>query len=225
MKVERASVNFANTVGILSSASPFNLYQISKKNGLNYNWTEFSGEYDNLNLPVDATGKNIPSGTGSLLVLKPSEDFGLQDSEASGLSGAFNFQVSLTVKCIDPGQTVGTPDYELFVIVINEGAVSIDVAGTGSTVTNIGCVSEADVLKAETRPNLDYNQMKGLVGGDFIDTLKNWAQKGANVAHTVAKYAPMVSDGLKSVGMGRGRGGEIVGSAIAHKKSLKDRLK
>lgn len=37
MKVERASVNFANTVGILSSASPFNLYQISKKNGLNYN--------------------------------------------------------------------------------------------------------------------------------------------------------------------------------------------
>ena len=222
MKVERASVNLANTVGILSSASPFNLYQISKKNGLNYNWSEFSGEYGSLN-KGDATGKLIPSGTGSLLVLKPSEDFGLQDSEASGLSGAFNFQVSLTVKCIDPGQTVGTPDYELFVIVINEGAVSIDVAGTGSTVTNIGCVSEADVLKAETRPNLDYNQMKGLIGGDFIDSLTNWAKKGANVAHNVAKYAPLVSDGLKSIGMGRG--GELVGSAIAHKKSLKDRLK
>jgi hypothetical protein len=65
--------------------------------------------------------------------------------------------------------------------------------------------------------------MKGLVGGDFIDTLKNWAQKGANVAHNVAKYAPLVSNGLKSVGMGHG--GELIGSAIAPKKSLKDRLK
>lgn len=233
-QIEKANINFANTVGILSSASPHNLYQISKKNGLNYNYNEWVGEYGSLNAN-GAVGANTPSGTGSLLVLRPGEDFGLQDAEAPGLTGAFNLQVSLNVKCIDP-TAAGITDFEMFIIVVNEGQVSIDVAGTGSTITNIGCVSEADVLKAEARPNMDYNNMKGLVGGDFLGTLSNWARKGADGIHTiakvapallpnsnVAKYASMASDGLRAVGMGRG--GELVGSALASKRSLKDRLK
>jgi hypothetical protein len=233
MTVKKTSINFANTVGILSSASPFSLYSISKKNGLNYNFNEWQATFGN-NWSDTLTGAQIPSGTGSLLVLKPSEDFGLSDAEASGLSGAFNFQVSLTVECADPSIAAQTPitDYELFVIVINEGQLSIDVAGTGSVVTNIGCISEADVLSAQTSSHIDYNKLNGLVGGDFLSSLKNFAQKASNVVHNVAKYAPMVSDGLKSVGLGRGAGhgagfsgGELIGSAIASKKSLKDRLK
>lgn len=236
--INKASINFANTVGILSSASQYNLYSIAKKNGLNYNFNSFSGKFGNLN--PNPTAGNVdaftPSGVGSLLVLRPSEDFGLGDAEAAGLMGAFNFQVSLDIECLDPSLSVASSDYELFVITVNEGEISIDVAGTGATTTNIGCVSEADVLKAEVRNGLDYNNLKGLVGGDFLSSLKNWVRKGADAVHSVAKYAPMVSNGLKSVGMGqgagvgRGHGGELLGSgleggAIASKKSLKDRLK
>ena len=37
-------LEFANTVGTLSSASPFNLYQIARKNGLNHKWNEFTSD-------------------------------------------------------------------------------------------------------------------------------------------------------------------------------------
>ena len=230
-RITGAAINFANTVGLLSTASDFNLYEISKKNGLNYNYREWKGKYGNLNsdgaVTPAAPAATLPSGTGGLLVLKPSEDFGLQDGEAAGLSGAFNLQVQLSIECIDPSlAAAGSNDYELFVIVVNEGQMSIDVAGTGSVVTNIGVVSEADVLKAEVKPYLDYNAMAGLVGGDFLNTLKNWGKKAASVVHTVADLAPKASNALKSVGMGQG--GELVGSGrggkLLGKKSLKDRL-
>ena len=120
-----------------------------------------------------------------------------------------------------------TTDYELIVVVINEGEISIDVAGTGQTITNIGCVSEADILKAESRPYLDYNQMKGLVGGDFVSGLMNWARKGANVVHKATELGSKASSALRSIGLGEG--GELIGSgqggALARKASLKDRLR
>jgi hypothetical protein len=230
-RIQGCAINFANTVGILSTASPFNLYEISKKNGLSYNYNQWLGKFGSLN-NGNLIGADIPSGCGGLLVLKPSEDFGLNDGEASGLSGAFNFQLSLTVENIDPSITIASSDYELFVIVINEGQISVDVAGTGNVVTNIGVVSEADILKAETKPWLDYNSMKGLVGGDFLSSLKNWAKKGASIVHTVADLAPKASGALKSIGMGHGagRGGGLIGSGLSGGKllsqvSLKDRLK
>lgn len=226
-RIQSTAINFANTVGILSTASPFNLYQISKKNGLNYNYNQWYGKFGSLNNGA-LVGANIPSGVGGLLVLKPSEDFGLGDAEASGLSGAFNFQISLTVECIDPSMTDPSSDYEMFVIVINEGQVSIDVAGTGNVVTNIGVVSEADILKAETKPWLGYNDVHGLVGGDFLSTLRNFGKKIASAVHTAAEIVPKVSSGLKSVGLGRGAG--LVGSGLSGGKmlsqtSLKDRLR
>lgn len=233
-RVQSTAINFANTVGILSTASPFNLYQISKKNGLNYNYNQWNGKFGSLNQNQAGTlaGANIPSGCGSLLVLKPSEDFGLGDAEASGLSGAFNFQISLTVENINPAVIAPSSDYELFVIVINEGQVSIDVAGTGNVITNIGVVSEADVLKAETKPWLNYNEVHGLIGGDFLSSLKNWGKKIAGAVHTAAEIAPKVSSGLKSVGLGRGAGfgSGLVGSGLSGGKllsqtSLKDRLR
>ncbi len=234
-RIDSCAINFSNTVGILSTASPFNLYEISKKNGLNYNYNQWYGKFGSINNGTLA-GAKIPSGCGSLMVLKPSEDFGLGDGEASGLSGAFNFQISLTVENIDPSVTVASNDYELFVIVINEGQLSIDVAGTGNVVTNIGVVSEADILKAETKPWLAYNDIHGLVGGDFLGTLKNWGKKIASAVHTVADVAPKVSSGLKSVGLGHGAGvgagliGSGIGRGLAGGKmlsqtSLKDRLR
>lgn len=229
--IKKASINFANSVGLLSTASPYNLWSISKKNGLAYDFSQWVGQYGSLN-QGNSSGANIPTGCGSLLVIKPSEDLGLSDSEASGLSGAFNLQIGLDVQCIDPSISAPQSDYELFIILVNEGTVAIDVAGTGSVSSTIGCVSEADILKAETKPWLDYNDLKGLVGGDFISSLKNFVKSVPSVAHKVAEYAPHVSNGLKSLGLGMGAGvsaGELIGSGkggkLLGRSTLKDRLK
>jgi hypothetical protein len=134
--------------------------------------------------------------------------------EASSLSDSFNLQIALNVTCINPSVKEATSDYELFVIVLNKGQLNIDVAGT--------------------------NDMKGLVGGDFLSSSMNYAKKIPALAHSDAEYAPQVSGALKSIGLGMGAGrgagrgngysaGELIGSGIGGKlldrKSLKDRLK
>ena len=79
----------------------------------------------------------------------------------------------------------------------------------------------------KARVYLDYNQMKGLVGGDFVSGLMNWARKGANVVHRATELGSKASSALKSIGLGEG--GELIGSgqggALARKSSLKDRLR
>ena len=239
--ISKVSVNFANSVGLLSTNSPFGLYQMSKKNGLtsNITYSQWVGKYDSASTTIVAPAttpsevSNNPgcTGVGSLLVIRPSEDLGLSDGEASGLMGAFNLQLEMTAECIDPYATAGNEvEMEAFVIVINEGELAIDVAGNGSTNAKVGLISEADVLKAELQ-NVDYYDVQGVpVGGDFLGGLRNFA-KGlhhgaknvASVVHTAANVLPRVSNGLKSVGLGYGSG--LVGSALASKKSLKDRLK
>jgi len=229
-RINKANINFANTVGLLSSASDYNLYQISKKNGLNYEYRQWHGKFGSLNKGTN-TGAAIASGCGSILLVNPAEDFGLPDELASGVMGSFNLQVQLQVECINPGQTAASANYELIIIPINEGQLSIDVAGTGSVVTQVGCVSEADVLKSETRPYVDYNELNGLVGGDWFGKIMSYAKKLPGVVHGAAKVLPQISDGLKSMGMGHGaglgagHGGQLIGSAIASKRSLKDKLK
>lgn len=218
-QIKKASINFNNNVGILSSASQYALYEVSRKNGLeNVDWASWVGEYGGLSNGTK-TGKEIPSGLGSLLVLKPS-DFGLSDAEAAGISNStYNFQIQLDIKDINPAHTVATADYELFVIAVNDGIMSIDYEGTGQVTTKIGVVSEADVLKAEVvHPERE-------VEGGFLG---NWVKKAANIVHKVAEYAPKVSNTLKTVGLGHAAGlyGEtVIGGAVASKRSLKDRLK
>ncbi len=230
-KINSTAINFAGGTGILSTASEFNLYQISKKNGYKGTYSQWKGKFGSWN-QGENVGAEIPSGSGSLLVLKPAEDFGLADGQAAAMPGAFNFQLSLTVECIDPSIAVSQADYEMVVIIINEGMMSIDVAGNGKVDTNIGIVSEADALKAETKPWLDYNDINGMVGGDFLGSLRNWGKKAASLVHTAADLAPKASSALKSVGLGRGAGlgaglvgSGMAGGALLSQKSLKDRLK
>jgi hypothetical protein len=225
-RIENASVNFANTTGLLASASPYALYQMCKKNGLNYEFRQWHGKFGSLNKGA-LTGAAIPSGCGSVLIINPAEDLGLNDELAAGVMGAYNLQIQLQVENINPGQTADTTEYEMVIVTVNDGQLSIDVAGTGAATTQLGCVSEADVLKAQVRSDIDYNEMNGLVGSGWFDKVLSMGRKIPGVVHAAAKVLPQISDGMKSMGLGHGagHGGQLIGSAIASKKSLKERLK
>jgi hypothetical protein len=236
-QISKASFNFDNNVGLLSSCNKNELYAISKKNGLNYDYASWLGEYDD----TESTGASVnPSiawnnnahGVGSLLVINPAEDFGLGDSQASGVAGAYNFQVNLTVKCINKSFTALSSAYECIVVVINDGELAIDVAGSGNVTSKIGLITEADVLSAPLDPNVDASELEG---NGWLSGAKSFLKKALPIVKDVAPLAieafkkakahlddtgsALIGSGVGlGYGKGVGRGGRI------SKLSLKDRL-
>ena len=238
-QIQKANFNFDNNVGLLSSCDKHELYAISKKNGLNYDYASWLGEYDDdpANTIAGGTGiawNNSAHGVGSLLVINPSEDFGLGDAQAAGVAGAFNFQANLTVKCLNStfGGAPGSNAYEVIVVVINDGEIAIDVAGSGNVTSKIGLITEADVLSAPLDPNVDANELEG---NGWLSGAKSFLKKAVPILKDVAPLAmeaykkakahldetgsALIGSGVGfGVGRGVGRGGKI------SKLSLKDRL-
>jgi hypothetical protein len=88
LALENINITFANYTGLLSSASKFQLYQISYKNGCGMNWTQWSGEYTNdsstFNPPY--TPPAGPYGTiGSVMAIEFATDLGLPSDMARHL--------------------------------------------------------------------------------------------------------------------------------------------
>lgn len=229
-QVSKASFNFDNNVGLLSSCNKNELYAISKKNGLNYDFASWLGEYDDT-ASTGAGGvawNNNAHGVGSLLVINPAEDFGLGDAQASGVAGAYNFQVNLTVKCLNTTFTAPSSAYECVVIVINDGELAIDVAGSGNVTSKIGLITEADVLSAPLDPNVDASELEG---NGWLSGAKSFLKKALPIAKDVAPLA--IEAFKKAKAHLEDTGSALIGSGIGHgvgrggkisKLSLKARL-
>jgi len=80
-KINSIAINFNNVAGILSQASPAHLYEMSLQNGLNMSWDEFNG-YTQLLATSGSPSSSLVGTTGSLLVIDPSKDFGLDSTLA-----------------------------------------------------------------------------------------------------------------------------------------------
>lgn len=108
-------ITFSNQSGILSTASAHDLYLISRKNGLNMSWPQFSGQpirYANL-FPTAVVpdtslyqlniGNNNPAigfiGSGGPIMLLFGVDIPLSADDYVGKQGVYSFQV--TVSCLN----------------------------------------------------------------------------------------------------------------------------
>lgn len=109
------SINFMNQTGLLASASQWDLYNLSRKNG-------YVGSFQSWGQP----GYN-----GSVLCLKPGLDLGLEPSLAPSMNGLYNFQI--TVNWFNPnvGNTRASPSgtagttFDLYVVPVTSGVVTI----------------------------------------------------------------------------------------------------
>jgi len=77
--ISKVTINFNNASGLLSSASPTQLFELSKKNNSNQTYYEWNGKASQLYTPASATNtvtngyvKTIPT-TGSVLVVSASD--------------------------------------------------------------------------------------------------------------------------------------------------------
>lgn len=178
--IKSVSINFNNASGLLSSATQQDLWRISKINGTNQSWYEFSGyagvATDNTPLFTECR----VATTGSLLVLNPARDLSLPPFLSNGSIGSYNFQINVMFE----NNTAGDITPELVIITANSG-VFTTISGSSNIYT--GVLTKQIVL--DTNSSQDgvssavYNRM---VGGSLSDMVS-----------TGIKYLPVMKKALE----------------------------
>jgi hypothetical protein len=161
--ITQISVNFNNQSGILSSATPNDLWKMSIKNGSQQTWNEFQGYASIVN---NNTGLGeLVSTIGSLLVLSPAIDFGLPNYLTGGSLGNYNFNFNMTIG--------NTYDFsvapEIVVITVNSGIMT-----TQQGVSNLytGILTKEMVLHANETQAVDpisKVEYERMVGGKMLN--------------------------------------------------------
>lgn len=187
--INSISVSFNNIAGLLSQASPMQLYQMSLQNGLNMSWDEFCGYTQILN---STSGQpTLTVGTvGGMLVIDPAKDFGLESTLADGSLGQFNFQIS-QMNITNQNQFDTIP-FDLYIIAVYDGIMTLS---NNSGTTQIGVVSKMDVLNAP-EADMSYNELLTVYGGgSFFSTLGDVAKKTLGFL----RDTKLISNGLKLI--------------------------
>jgi hypothetical protein len=210
LPITKLAIQFNNQAGILSNATPNDLWRYSTENGCNQSYLEYAG-YANQFDVSSGNGHAVPT-SGSHLVLAFGKDIQIsEDFYSSGSLGNFNLQVNLTVKN-NTGAVLSNAAYEIVLITQNSGVFCCE-RGTSSTFT--GILTKQDVLDASEQEPYYHASVKRLVGGGFLDSLKSVAGNVLPVLPKLGKellsnmdnkYAKAGASVLGALGAGRSGG-------------------
>lgn len=156
------SINLNNQSGLLSSASTYDLWKMSVKNGSTQSWAEFSG----LAQKADSTAVNgvIVPTTGSLLVINPAFDLSLPDYISCGSLGNYNFQAQIGVY-----NQLATMNPEIIVITVNSG---IFTTQQGVSAVYTGILTKEMVLSAKSGGQasaIHSAECERMIGGQMMN--------------------------------------------------------
>lgn len=226
LAITNCSIDWNNSNSLLASATQQQLYDISRKNGVNLSWNEWSAQ--NLVASADEDGLTYVNGIGSVLCIEFGTDIGLKNGETAGQIGTYNLQIKINVKSYYPD----TESIELYIVTSIPGVFTIfDMSAS----KRIGVVGRAS---GSTIPGLTYDSMKNdLMSGGFKikKTLRAIGRIGKKLSPYANKYIPkqyhgMVSDVLgatKAVGRktrkNRKKGSAFVGGMKKRKGGMKKR--
>lgn len=198
LALERLSVLWNNQSGLFSQCGPQELYEISRRNGCNLSFPQFSNY------------------RGSVFCCEFGKDIGLLDNEAPGVQGQYTIQVQATFK--NTGTQPFTGDY--YIVMLNEGTFSI---AENMARASLGNLTPSGVLASKTSDELDYDAYEDLQGGSFFSKLKHVVKKTAKgvakatkaVAPVVGAVAPELAPALGAVHSGaKALGGTMVGGRL-----------
>lgn len=221
--LKNINVSFNNRTGLLASASPFDLYQMARRNGFNGSWLQWQG----VGGVIDATSGN-PTGIssyGSILAVDFGDDIGLPVDQSPGMSGTFQLLIRATIQ--NPAYNNEAVNYSLYIIVVNEG---LFYTQNNQAYTSTGNINPGEInssgIKYETRNVKHHN----FYGGGLFDSLKAGVTKVANAWQKVSPMAnkmfgsnpfaapvmgmadmlaPALGSGLSFGGRKRHRGGNL----------------
>lgn len=206
LPIRGIAVNWNNGAGILSSADPVTLFEMSVNNGSNQTWLEF---YGYANTAASTVGTIKPT-CGSILLLKMGKDIQLsEDWSAAGVLGTYQLQFNINVHN-NTGRNIQANEYQIMVIPVNSGLYVTD-RGTSARFT--GILSRQDVLDANKQEPYSHNDVQRFIGGGFFGNLKALASKVGNVASAVA---PMAKNLLANSGDDRAQKAASVLGALGY---------
>jgi hypothetical protein len=163
LTINSISINLNNQSGLLSSASQYDLWRLSIKNGSTQSWKEFRGQAL-VNDNNTGAGKLIPT-IGSLLVLNPAYDLSLPDYITCGSLGNYNFQF----QCNVTNQYGFSISPEIIVICVNSG---IFTTQQGVSAVYTGILTKEMVLDAKTSQQASAfksMEVKRMTGGNMLN--------------------------------------------------------
>ena len=190
-EITQLQVNWNNSNALLANASQQQLYDISRKNGCDLPWLEWSAQPShNIDSNGAAPNNTIKywCGLGSVMCLEFGTDIGLREDEAPGLIGTYNLQVTVNYKNRNATAAPFTPT--LYLVTVIPGIFTIY---DNSASKRIGVFSRDDVLRSRPDSQLDYYDLqKNLMsGGLSFKKFKRWYKKKgsklANMAGNIAK--------------------------------------
>jgi hypothetical protein len=182
LAIKSLNVNFNNQAGLLSSASPEQLWRLSQKNASNQTWLEFVGQASGVS--ENSLGGSIAT-TGSVLALSPAMDFSLPDFLSSGSLGQYQFQAEVQV--YNQGPNLGVGDIELVCLFVNSGILQTEM-GMSSLYT--GLLDKSLVLS--TKDSSEETKYANRVIGAGLD------QRMMSVKRRVGKMAEKLKGAARS---------------------------
>jgi hypothetical protein len=174
LQINNISINFNSQSGLLASATKYDLYQISTRNGSQQSYYEWGGAVNNVTDGAIGNVSNVAT-TGSLLVLNPALDFSLPSFLSGGSLGQFSFQFNINVT----NQFNYPINPEICIITKNDG---IFVTQQGTSVIYTAILDKQTVLRTkEQEAVLDWNHHQRLVGGKL-------SNMGLSALSKIVKY-------------------------------------
>jgi hypothetical protein len=194
--INNVSINLNNQSGLLSSASQYDLWRMSSRNGSAQSFVEFGGQA----LANDsATGEGaIVYTTGSVLVINPAYDLSLPDYITCGSLGNYNFQFSVGVT----NQFSSTIQPEICVVCVNSGIFTTQ-QGVSAVYTGILTKEMVLATKASRQVGAFTSQeVSRMIGGKMLNRCAS-AMKGMGRSK-MAMSAGEMSAGVMSAGASSG---------------------
>jgi len=200
--ITNLTINYNNNEGLFSNADAHDLYIMSRTNGLNMSWEQWSGG------PVYSDAGPFIGTLGGPIIVEFGKDIGLDGNEAPGKLGNYNLLVQVTAN--NQNQTNEMLP-TLYVIVISEGSVTCENL---DVTAQIGIISTLDILDAQTRPDVSfsYNDVMDVNGGNWYTGLKDFGKRIFGVAKRAWPYLKGAFDIAKFAApiIGLGEGGELI---------------
>lgn len=166
--IEKLEINWNNNATLFTNASQEQLYDMSRKNGCDLSYQEWSArdmymyfgeEFANAQ---DTDNKTV-NGIGSVICLEMGVDIPLKPGESPGTRGVFNFQCTLTGKWKSHNRNwQGLPNafplpIEIMFITSTPG---IFIIQGDKAMKQVGVIDAGDVSRAQRNPRLTYKKSK-----------------------------------------------------------------
>jgi hypothetical protein len=224
LQIQNLTIQFMNKNGLLASATPYQLYLMSKKNHCTMSWTQWSGGpvYTSGVIPSGAPPLTLPSLStiGSVLCVEFATDIGLESLDAPGKLSQIMVQVQLSIKNISSRTMTPT----MYIVPVLEGTFTIP--SLGRALINIGVITSQDILDAAQKPGINYKDVEMVEGGNIFSGIKDFFSNqvlpairsyvdNRGISKTLASiphpYAQAASTIAHTLGYGDGDGGVLLG--------------